>query len=251
MGRGAIPSRRGFSRGAMRHPGVSGITRPFGRLSRGRGQVLHVLLSRSPLASTRRWVPFDLHVLGAPPAFILSQDRTLRPKYLGFEPARSSQFIADRFRSIHMVLYRKRNFSGPPLGGLAKNKSKLDHFKWFDVCPDATQLVCPSSQYPVLKVHAWRLIRSDRAARQGDILPDRRGAVGGNLGVHISCTVCNSQLYLAVIKRGPRFRDPLLRLSIDLGIQSLRPIACDRTPQSRQVPHQPRRHPRPLRRCTA
>ena len=54
MGRGAIPSRRGFSRGAMRHPGVSGITRPFGRLSRGRGQVLHVLLSRSPLASTRR-----------------------------------------------------------------------------------------------------------------------------------------------------------------------------------------------------
>ena len=50
-----------------------------------------------------------------------------------------SQFIADRFRSIHMVLFdRKRNFSGPPLGGLAKNKSKLDHFKWFDVCPDAT-----------------------------------------------------------------------------------------------------------------
>ena len=138
MGRGAIPSRRGFSRGAMRHPGVSGITRPFGRLSRGRGQVLHVLLSRSPLASLRRGVPFDLHVLGAPPAFILSQDRTLRPKYLGFEPVRSSQFIADRFRSIHMVLYRKRNFSGPPLGGLAKNKSKLDHFKWFDVCPDAT-----------------------------------------------------------------------------------------------------------------
>ena len=139
MGRGAIPSRRGFSRGAMRHPGVSGITRPFGRLSRGRGQVLHVLLSRSPLASLRRGVPFDLHVLGAPPAFILSQDRTLRPKYLGLEPVRSSQFIADRFRSIHMVLLdRKRNFSGPPLGGLAKNKSKLDHFKWFDVCPDAT-----------------------------------------------------------------------------------------------------------------
>ena len=47
-------------------------------------------------------------------------------------------------------------------------------------------LKCPSSQYPVLKVHALRLIRSDRAARQGDILPDRRGAVGGNLGVHIS-----------------------------------------------------------------
>ena len=194
MGRGAIPSRRGFSRGAMRHPGVSGITRPFGRLSRGRGQVLHVLLSRSPLASLRRGVPCDWHVLGAPPAFILSQDRTLRPNMLGFEPARSSQLLADRFRSIHMVLYRKRNFSGPPLGGLAKNKSKLDHFKWFDVCPDATHLVCPSSQYPVLKVHAPRLIRFDRAARQGDILPDRRAPAGGNLGVHISYTYKYSQL---------------------------------------------------------
>ena len=188
MGRGAIPSRRGFSRGAMRHPGVSGITRPFGRLSRGRGQVLHVLLSRSPLASARGQVPFDLHVLGAPPAFILSQDRTLRPKYLGFEPVRSSQSLADRFRSIHMVLYRKRNFSGPPLGGLAKNKSKLDHFKWFDVCPDATQLVCPSSQYPVLKVHACAGSRSDRAARQRDILPDREALWDVNSTLHKSYT---------------------------------------------------------------
>ena len=168
MGRGAIPSRRGFSRGAMRHPGVSGITRPFGRLSRGRGQVLHVLLSRSPLASLRRGVPFDLHVLGAPPAFILSQDRTLRPKYMGFEPVRSSQFIADRFRSIHMVLLdRKRNFSGPPLGGLAKNKSKLDHFKWFDVCPDATLevsiLAVSGSQGARLAAHP---VRPGRAARR-------------------------------------------------------------------------------------
>ena len=190
MGRGAIPSRRGFSPGAMRLPGVSGITRPFGRLSRGRGQVLHVLLSRSPLASTRRWVPFDLHVLGAPPAFILSQDRTLRPKYMGFEPVRSSQSFADRFRSIHMVLFdRKRNFSGPPLGGLAKNESKSDHFKWFDVCPDATHHVCPSSQYPVLKVHACAGSRSDRAARQGDILPDREAMWDVNSTLHKSYTI--------------------------------------------------------------
>ena len=38
-----------------------------------------MLLSRSPLPRPPGWVrPFDLHVLGAPPAFILSQDRTLR-----------------------------------------------------------------------------------------------------------------------------------------------------------------------------
>ena len=49
-------------------------------------------------------------------------------------------------------------------------------------------LKCPSSQYPVLKVHALRLIRSHRAARQGDILPDRRAAVGGNRALHILFT---------------------------------------------------------------
>ena len=47
---------------------------------------------------------------------------------------------------------------------------------------------CPSSQYPVLKVHAPRLIRFDRAARQGDILPDRRGVQGGNRALHILFT---------------------------------------------------------------
>ena len=185
MGRGAIPSRRGFSPGAMRHPGVSGITRPFGRLSRGRGQVLHVLLSRSPLASTRRWVPFDLHVLGAPPAFILSQDRTLRPNMFGPRARPVLSVIADRFRSIHMVLFdRKRNSSGPPLGGLAKNESKSDHFKWFDVCPDATHLVCPSSQYPVLKVHALAVnpVRPGRAARRYIARPE------GPAGRESGCT---------------------------------------------------------------
>ena len=80
MGRGAIPSRLGFARGAMRPCGViryyprfpeaipeegagsPRVTQPFATLGGAR----------------RRRFPFDLHVLGAPPAFILSQDRTLR-----------------------------------------------------------------------------------------------------------------------------------------------------------------------------
>ena len=49
-------------------------------------------------------------------------------------------------------------------------------------------LKCPSSQYPVLKVHALRPIRFDRAARQGDILPDRRAPAGGNPALHILFT---------------------------------------------------------------
>ena len=38
-----------------------------------------MLLTRAPLSShPKTRLPFDLHVLGTPPAFILSQDQTLR-----------------------------------------------------------------------------------------------------------------------------------------------------------------------------
>ena len=53
------------------------------RLSRRRGQVTHVLLTRSPLIQNQQKPvpsPFDLHVLSTPPAFVLSQDQTLQTK---------------------------------------------------------------------------------------------------------------------------------------------------------------------------
>jgi hypothetical protein len=38
-----------------------------------------VLLTRSPLSpGPKAWFSLDLHVLSAPPAFVLSQDQTLR-----------------------------------------------------------------------------------------------------------------------------------------------------------------------------
>ena len=47
-------------------------------------QVTHALLTRPPLNLIKfipkksiKEVPFDLHVLGTPPAFVLSQDQTL------------------------------------------------------------------------------------------------------------------------------------------------------------------------------
>src|SRR4029078_8524491 len=57
---------------------ASGISTGFPVLSRSSGQVAHVLRARSPL-STRAspGFTFDLHVLSAPPAFVLSQDQTL------------------------------------------------------------------------------------------------------------------------------------------------------------------------------
>ena len=57
----------------------SGITHPFGWLSRSPGYVSDSLLSRSPLGIA---TPCDLHVLATPPAFRLSQDQTLQLNFL-------------------------------------------------------------------------------------------------------------------------------------------------------------------------
>jgi hypothetical protein len=57
---------------------LSGISTPFGELFRASGQITHVLRTRAPLYSPLRAFPFDLHVLGTPPAFVLSQDQTLQ-----------------------------------------------------------------------------------------------------------------------------------------------------------------------------
>ena len=49
-------------------------------LSPAQGKVTHVLLTRAPLYRGRSPFSFDLHVLGAPLTFVLSQDQTLQLK---------------------------------------------------------------------------------------------------------------------------------------------------------------------------
>ena len=64
------------------------------------GQVAHALLTRPPLshlsalaeASVER-ASFDLHVLGTPPAFILSQDQTLTLKFVPFQDLAGLSFF--------------------------------------------------------------------------------------------------------------------------------------------------------------
>src|SRR4051795_9961661 len=81
IGREPIPNRNSFQKLTMRSLLVSSIRRRFQRLSQSQGQVAHVLLTRSPLIHPASWASsFDLHVLSTPPAFILSQDQTLRKK---------------------------------------------------------------------------------------------------------------------------------------------------------------------------
>ena len=63
---------------------VCGINSPFGELSPTSRQIAHVLRTRPPLdfiGIATNEVPFDLHVLSTPPAFVLSQNQTLRRKF--------------------------------------------------------------------------------------------------------------------------------------------------------------------------
>ena len=67
-----------------------GISTPFGVLFPSKGEVAHALLTRPPLKQPEvsfQLSPLDLHVLGTPPAFVLSQDQTL-----AFNPLCSHQF---------------------------------------------------------------------------------------------------------------------------------------------------------------
>ena len=56
---------------------LCGISTPFGMLSPTQGKVTHVLLTRAPLYWGRSPFSCDLHVLGAPLTFVLSQDQTI------------------------------------------------------------------------------------------------------------------------------------------------------------------------------
>src|ERR1700716_4548578 len=62
---------------------TSGISPSFLGLSQSSGQVTHVLLTRSRLCPRPKpGSSLHLHVLGTPPAFVLSQDQTLREELL-------------------------------------------------------------------------------------------------------------------------------------------------------------------------
>ena len=88
---------------------LCGIISRFQLLSPSVRQVAHVLLTRPPLCNeicpkTSIIAPFDLHVLGTPPAFILSQDRTLMLNVKDFHPL--SSFLTNRTKlSFLLVRY--------------------------------------------------------------------------------------------------------------------------------------------------
>src|SRR3954453_12137542 len=89
-----------FSIHSRRTNGPSGINPGFPGLSRYQGWVAHVLLTRSPLSpGPKAWFSLDLHVLSAPPAFVLSQDQTLREGFSAGEAGQTLHSERDAQRS--------------------------------------------------------------------------------------------------------------------------------------------------------
>ena len=73
-----------------------GISNCFQLLSPSVGQIAHALLTRPPLECQPKLTSsFDLHVLSTPPAFVLSQDQTLKKLYLKAEALKS--YFSDQF----------------------------------------------------------------------------------------------------------------------------------------------------------
>src|SRR5207244_4959645 len=86
-GSSSVGGRSYLFRQIRRSKGPSGINPGFPGLSRCRGWMTHVLLTRSPLSpGPKAWFSLDLHVLSAPPAFVLSQDQTLRERAVCLRP---------------------------------------------------------------------------------------------------------------------------------------------------------------------
>ncbi len=81
MGRERTPHRIApLTPGACTPVVLCGISTCFQVLSPCEGQLVHALLTRPPLKTVpckHSLSPLDLHVLGTPPAFVLSQDQTL------------------------------------------------------------------------------------------------------------------------------------------------------------------------------
>ena len=108
-------------------------------MSRSSGQVTHVLLTRSRLCpGPKPGSSLHLHVLGTPPAFVLSQDQTLRGELLNFTKESSGVQPAD-LTARHVVTPPA---AGKPLGlsagGIRPSRPSAPTGQWPEVWSSRT-----------------------------------------------------------------------------------------------------------------
>ena len=94
---------------------LRGISTSFDALSPSLRQVAHALLTRPPLECSEASFltsPLDLHVLGTPPAFVLSQDQTLVfDSVLNLEVFPSSSKLIKRIDCLYLDVTRENHIS--------------------------------------------------------------------------------------------------------------------------------------------
>ena len=112
------------------------------------GQVTHALLTRPPLSHPKiirrisQGASFDLHVLGTPPAFILSQDQTLKNK----QDVSSS--LKDHWSHYCFFFWVRTMFSSmDPSADITRFRTPLN---WIErsrlFCYSVINLLCPISR---------------------------------------------------------------------------------------------------------
>ena len=105
--------------GVVLNPALTtcGINSPFGELSPTSRQIAHVLRTLTPLdilCIATKNIPFDLHVLSTPPAFVLSQNQTFKDRWLRKLPGNKklnldADFnLVPRFSTGHSVIVGTR-----------------------------------------------------------------------------------------------------------------------------------------------
>ena len=142
----------------MRQDLISGISAGFPTLSQSQGQVTHVLLTRSPLIHPASWAsPFDLHVLSTPPAFVLSQDQTLRKSIAPTRPKPGQQ----PYEADHPKKEMAQQNWPQPCGPLTNHT--ISHTKATHHQPDPPQRQTqPGSRQP-----KWHQLSSTLLSSQG------------------------------------------------------------------------------------
>ena len=123
------------------------ISPPFGGLSTTRGLMTYVLLTRAPLYWGRSPFSLDLHVLGAPLTFVLSQDQTLQlnpvlAKVSGNARVRSTASAA-------ALVLSNRAWTSP---GCVTAPQRASHFSANALC----SLSPPVPRSPLAWTRGWR-----------------------------------------------------------------------------------------------
>jgi hypothetical protein len=146
----------------MRLKFVSGIRHRFQCLSQSQGQVTHVLLTRSPLIQGASSLSsFDLHVLSTPPAFILSQDQTLRKCLI----ARRHEDVGTSSVSSHRNRRTRHKFETD------KNKSLLTCLFCLYLFPKESPLRCLPRKGSSYRRGFWHLTLCTLLSSQGSDAP--------------------------------------------------------------------------------